>query len=374
MSFFSALDDLSTYRTTIPAISKEDMKKIEEKYDALVARESGISKTSPDYYHPQKRVSVIGVMIPGTGDKLKLPARTGDWTDPKFQGVIQIARLPFARGGVRAAYRGRMRFDRGEWEDVIVKEFMFPNHRLEKEYISQSENSAWAKSLIDLYRATSEGKSLSKPIEVVPSRVIKVVEEGGGGEILYNMERCLSGAWKRWTTNGAYIALPNRDLLRFSSWSYEYTSNYLIVTDLQGVETSAGIFITDPAVLCKDSSRFGPTNLSSPIMDECYEAAKHGATLPSRRGPVSAYTVRKDGLSLHMLSEREASMVRHEAESRGLGLTLTRAPAVASRSVPTCGECGGSNGGHLGGVLRFKVTAATRDACSLCGRDKSYMR
>ena len=277
-TFLRGLDALSLSSTAIPVISNAEKNRIDADYKSRIREEKKISKTAPNYYHSEKRVSVIGVVIPEDLVQLREPARTTGWSDPKFQGLIQVARFPFAMGGVRAAYHGRIKFDTEEkWMDVIVKEFMFPQHRSEKQYISQSENSAWAKSLMDQYRTR---ETMSKHVDVIPSRVIKV-SSNGGSETLYNMEEWLHGSdFRKWTTNGGVILDVDKDLLKFSAWTYAYTSRYAIVTDIQGVESPTGIKITDPEMLCVDIKRLGPTNLGPPTTHVCYLAAKNGASPP----------------------------------------------------------------------------------------------
>ena len=309
---YRSLEALTLSPTTIPEVSKAEKNRIDAEYKSLIKEEQKISKTAPNYYHPEKRVSVIGVVIPEGLVQLKEPARTTDWSDRKYQGLIQVARFPFAMGGVRAAYHGRIKLDtKEEWTNVIVKEFMFPQHRSEKQYISQSENSAWAKSLMDQYRTR---ETMSKHVDVIPSRVIKVFCDGGS-ETLYNMEECLHGSdFRKWTTNGGVILNVNKDLLKFSAWTYEYTSKYAIVTDIQGVESSTGIKITDPAMLCVDIKRFGPTNLGPPTTDVCYQAAKNGASPPSAVD--YPHSRRTDGISLYPTVDEYRDMRRMEDERR----------------------------------------------------------
>lgn len=55
--------------------------------------------------------------------------------------------------------------------------------------------------------------------------------------------------------------------LAFSHFTYAHTERYLLVCDLQGIETEAGakrdekiILLTDPAIHCSKHLRFGRTN------------------------------------------------------------------------------------------------------------------
>jgi hypothetical protein len=47
-----------------------------------------------------------------------------------------------------------------------------------------------------------------------------------------------------------------------------------MVVDLQGVKADGKFILTDPVVLCTDTSRFGCTNLGKGFMQKCRASAK----------------------------------------------------------------------------------------------------
>ncbi|CAG8786531.1 25950_t:CDS:1, partial [Racocetra persica] len=47
----------------------------------------------------------------------------------------------------------------------------------------------------------------------------------------------------------------------FVHYTYEHTGGYLVVSDLQGIESPDQFLLTDPAIHCIDPLRFGKTNL-----------------------------------------------------------------------------------------------------------------
>jgi len=50
----------------------------------------------------------------------------------------------------------------------------------------------------------------------------------------------------------------------------------MMATDLQGEKIARkGWVLTDPAMLCQDLSRFGPTNFHEAQLQMCYEGAQH---------------------------------------------------------------------------------------------------
>ena len=57
----------------------------------------------------------------------------------------------------------------------------------------------------------------------------------------------------------------NHDVIQaFSHWTHHITEGTMIVVDCQGVYTKAtnSFMLTDPALHCKDVTRFGGTNVS----------------------------------------------------------------------------------------------------------------
>ena len=47
-----------------------------------------------------------------------------------------------------------------------------------------------------------------------------------------------------------------------------------MVTDLQGVRQGDEYILTDPAILCKDRTRFGDTNLGNALIEKCIKATE----------------------------------------------------------------------------------------------------
>jgi hypothetical protein len=266
---------LSTMTTIPKELTEEEKARYIGKYDELMKNEKSLSKDRIDeYYSKEEAAEIYGVPIPRNDTDLQ----RSEGLLRSDRGVVRcrIAKFPFSRGGVRAAYFGLV-WEEGKWSNVVVKEFIFPKDRTLAEYKNQSENSAVAKYLMEKYVECHP--RLVTPVEVVTSKVLKV-NKGSGAEEYYNIEVFLSGgSWKKWTNNAGSIIVPNRDLLDFTVWSHTRTGGFMLVSDLQGVEITGArskLLLTDPAVLCLDTSRFGPTNFHSAQMTICLEAAKNG--------------------------------------------------------------------------------------------------
>ena len=100
----------------------------------------------------------------------------------------------------------------------------------------------------------------------------------------YNWEEVIGGDFKKWSNNVGWKAhdIP-RDLVSLSKWTHDITGGYIMLTDMQGVESAGEFVLTDPAILCEDARRFQPTNLGTPAIKMCYEAMSRSdlASAPS---------------------------------------------------------------------------------------------
>jgi Alpha-kinase family len=273
-----------------PCVSEAEAGKIKADYDRKKALAKRLSRSSSDYYCAPLPAELFGVEIPTSVSQL---FEEGKIASVSVEYECQIAKYPFATGGVRAAYFGKFR-EKGcpDWQHVVLKEFMYPKDRTFAEYKNQAENSAFATYLMREYR-TSHRTRVN--LDMIPSRIVKM------GGTYYNMETEMSGNFEKWTNNSGYLGKVNQDLLAFTVWTYEFSGGYL----LQGTEKEDGsIRLTDPAIICRDSSRFGPTNFnSSAQMTLCLEAAtrKVGASI------ASGHTMRA-GFSLHSSSIRDMAV------------------------------------------------------------------
>ncbi len=155
MSGFTSLDRmfadlaLSTMSTVPVELSEQKKAEIMAAYEDLMRQEKAIPRSREDkYYAPAYAAELHGVKIPESGEEMKRPATV--ITDGK-KYECRVAHYPFSRGGVRAAYFGKLK-EAGSgssvWKDVVLKEFIYPNDRTLVEYRNQSENSAVAKYLM----------------------------------------------------------------------------------------------------------------------------------------------------------------------------------------------------------------------------------
>jgi Alpha-kinase family len=203
----------------------------------------------------------------------KLWSRRAEPTDGTHpQDVrLKVAPQPFAQGALRWAFKSLIKLD--GWQDAIVKLFKDSSRRMNTraQYLAQIEISTIAAFLAEEYDKVKQPQHL--PITFFKSHVVEVTKVDGSKEH-YNLERELPPSevgFTKFSNNTGYWNTDHFDstLAMFSQWTYAVTGKYMMVTDLQGVKTDTGYFLTDPVVLCHDLSKYGSTNLGPKFIDRC---------------------------------------------------------------------------------------------------------
>jgi len=179
---------------------------------------------------------------------------------------IYIQEKPFAKGSIRFAYAGLLN---GHVKSVLKQSaFTDAESNSMKCIKEQIENQVISAYLAEKF--FSEVKT-EKSIRFIDVSMIHIVEEG----LYFCIEPFIPGEFKKWMNNAGVI---NEDIYSctldaFSHWSYQKTSEYLIVTDLQGMNIDNKEYIlTDPAISCPESPfRFSSTNLGLKGVQKFFE-------------------------------------------------------------------------------------------------------
>ena len=208
--------------------------------------------------------------------KINLRARNSTLVyDPNvITRQIWIHERPFAKGVLRFAYPAVLNVSDGLKEEAVllncvVKESISLDPQCNtKQYHEESLEI----QVISNYLSFKFGQLFSKAenkfekqtrMRFLDVDLIRVKETG----VYYCIEEFVEGVFKKWSNNEGYVNTSDyaHFLNAFSHWTYTYTNEYLIVTDLQGfVYKNNEYILTDPAILCEvDSDRFGSTNLGS---------------------------------------------------------------------------------------------------------------
>ena len=86
----------------------------------------------------------------------------------------------------------------------------------------------------------------------------------------YTIESRLDGEFKRFNVNSGVIVDFRPCLEAFAHFTYEHTKKYLLLTDIQGIENADEFVLTDSAIHCTDTLRFGKTNLGGRGILKCF--------------------------------------------------------------------------------------------------------
>jgi Alpha-kinase family len=195
--------------------------------------------------------------------------------------LMRRAADPCAEGELRLAYYGKIGPDEAALDsstgDKILKSFK-KSRKSEsdrKHYLAQMEVSTIAHFLAEEYNKTSR---LAHCPEIKFLSIFMVETEDPKAERFCAEDQlpCAATAFTKYSNNTGYWNEDeiNQSLLLFTVFTYKKTGGYMMVTDLQGVRHGNQFILTDPAILCKDSTRFGDTNLGGKLINKCLESTK----------------------------------------------------------------------------------------------------
>ena len=180
------------------------------------------------------------------------------------EGSIKIAPNPFAKGALRIAYHAINKLESDSVsvfsEKCVVKDYieMKVRENALKKHLSEQETQAVASFLANCFnRVKPKG---AKEIFFLQTEVLKMDGDSG---VCLSKEPWISGDYKKFNNNWGWVdeADYSASIQAFSHWTYDISSQFLIVVDLQGKKSNSTFLLTDPVIHCKDLIRFGRTNL-----------------------------------------------------------------------------------------------------------------
>lgn len=203
--------------------------------------------------------------------------------------VLLRAAAPFAEGSMRIAFHGQLARKEEDLDleksNVVMKSFKHIGKGLNglKQYLRQMELSNIAHFLAKEYNKSRP--LICGAVYILKSCVVEEEEEVNEerGTRRFCAEEPLPGdhaSFTRYSNNTGYwnVDEMHETLLRFTEFTYHVTNEYLLVTDLQGIQKGGDFYLTDPAILCTDTLRFGHTNLGEQFMKKCLASTKHHLT------------------------------------------------------------------------------------------------
>ena len=178
---------------------------------------------------------------------------------------IQITAQPFAEGTQRIVYYGiDCTYDPSK--KVVFKEFKYLGDGLNKlgSYKEQME----VQSISAFLAREFNKKKPNGAKEILFTKVVVISLRERSKPFYCSQEPLIEGPYIKYNSNNGFV---NKDeytssLNAFSHWTYQITNGYLMVVDLQGVKITRPepkFILTDPALHCKDLTRFCSTNLGN---------------------------------------------------------------------------------------------------------------
>jgi len=164
---------------------------------------------------------------------------------------VQIAKHPFAQGGMRVVYRMREfdeKINNGEYVEGVAKKFK-PECEDKQYYYDE----AMTQMVCESYAQEFNRRRTGVYIGFLPVSVLRLDMDG----ILYNSEPYLRGDYLKHNDNSGHVDTEETCPQAFSHFTYEASNQTLIVVDIQGV----GDYYTDPQIHSFNGEGFGLGNL-----------------------------------------------------------------------------------------------------------------
>ncbi|KAF0424728.1 kinase-like protein [Gigaspora margarita] len=246
-----------------------------------------IMKDSSSIYSLQRKKLQINPQEPNWSTLLeqsgkllsyKFPKKLSEVKDKKFfKGSnltvnnmnFKVASQPFSIGAERYAYFGIDTQKSSTTEKLVMKKYHDTNKRddpLER-YLESAEVSSIAHFLANEFNSAAKRADIKKKVRFIYVKILRQSQT----EQCYSVEGYFRDAeFKRFNVNSGVITEFHSTLEAFAHFTHSYTKGYLVVCDLQGIELENEFVLTDPAIHCVDSLRFGGTNLGEKGINECF--------------------------------------------------------------------------------------------------------
>lgn len=212
---------------------------------------------------------------------------------------VQIAKHPFAQGGMRVVYRMREfdeRENNGEYIECVAKKFK-PDCEEKQYYYDEAMTQMVCESYAQEFNRRGTGYYLG----FLPVSVLRLDMEG----LLYNTEPYLRGDYLKHNDNSGHVDTKQLVPQAFSHFTYEASNQTLIVVDIQGV----GDYYTDPQIHSFNGDGFGLGNLGQSGIRKFLQTHKC-----NRICRMLNLTDPKKGKQKEKLKETDAEMARRLQE------------------------------------------------------------
>ncbi|CAG8711669.1 uncharacterized protein OCT59_002205 [Rhizophagus irregularis] len=239
---------------------------------SLQLKKLHMNPNEPDWnILPLQKGVVMWYLIPKTLNELKDPKYFNKSNLSTKSFSFKIASQPFSAGAEKCAYYV-IDTKSNPTKKMVIKKYLNVGkcNPLEK-YLESVEVSSVAIFLSTEFNRITERKKIPK----INFLDVKLLRNGTiiNDHQYYSIESKLENAeYKRFNTNSGVITEFRLTLEAFVHFTYEYTEGYLVVCDLQGIELDDKFLLTDPAIHCIDSLRFGGTNFGEDGINKLFLA------------------------------------------------------------------------------------------------------
>ncbi|GMT01888.1 hypothetical protein PENTCL1PPCAC_24062, partial [Pristionchus entomophagus] len=166
-------------------------------------------------------------------------------------------------------------------EDIVLKEYLHTGKGMNtaKRYELSNQMQTIASFLAQKFVEDLKAKAgISQTVKFIKIRTISLQEETPVRFMSCEKRFAADAKFVRFTNNADYHIMEERAVAlgvsmefvqlvtAFSHWTHKASIRFLMVVDLEGVvgkiesEGKTGVLLTDPAIHCKDLTRYGPMN------------------------------------------------------------------------------------------------------------------
>jgi len=186
--------------------------------------------------------------------------------------IMELAEDPFSSGAQNLAYRA---YDQNTQKKMVFKRSKFGEISYEDRKSSCVETREKLKVYIiaeSYARVFNTEKPQNAPKICFAEVGICEVKDGVSGIVTYTFEDFIEGDYEKFNNNvGWTLRSPRSAVLdSFSHYTWVKSNKELVVCDLQGVVKYDRIYLTDPAIHCRDYMKLGRTNFSTRGMKEFF--------------------------------------------------------------------------------------------------------
>ena len=260
-----------------------------------------IAKAGDAHIRPagSQYVQIRTLIFPKSLSELKRPCRVNPLKWREFN--VNDSTF-FAKGGCRQVCNAT---DVGSqpYNNYVMKAYLDKPSTLELEGAAVLQDLQCQTCAAFLANEFTKLPEIKKKVSYLKAKT--VLYKGKDGRATWgSVERVLSG-FDKWCNNGKYCKATDdpdysNTLEAFVHWTWHVTDGYMVVTDVQGLKTGDSFILTDPAIHCKDLTRFGATNMGPSGIDSRFSTHVCNPiceALKLRRHPSQPGAFKKSGTS-----------------------------------------------------------------------------